>query len=361
MAPCVSIIIPCYNVADYVDDCLDSLTRQTLRRLEIICVNDGSTDNTWQHLLRWREKDQRIILLNQPNAGVSAARNAGLDVAQGIYVGFVDPDDYTDPNMYARLFSEAVEYDADVVECGNHVFSASTAQLIKARKRSPTWNFEANASPFNFFQNSIWGKTDICVWNKIFRRSMMKRHHLRFNVTLRQGGEDEAFRLTAIPHASRLLFIPDCLYYYRLMRNGSLSQSRESCPYAGFLQEFKKIMHITDYWKERGWLNSGLFSYGVRKLRPFFVSKCPLFHRIMPAQKQDVLEKWSEFYRHAEGEKFQSSLSERDRQFVELLTSVQPPANEWERIFLLLGSWLPGPKGRYYSCKKTLSEYFPKN
>ena len=86
MIPDVSIIVPCYNVAAYVDSCLDSLVRQTLRNIEIICINDGSTDETWIHLLRWKEKDSRIILLNQRNAGVSAARNAGLDAARGLYV-----------------------------------------------------------------------------------------------------------------------------------------------------------------------------------------------------------------------------------------------------------------------------------
>ena len=70
MRPDVSIIVPCYNVAAYVDDCLDSLVRQTLRNIEIICINDGSMDDTWAHLLRWKEKDGRIILLNQQNAGV---------------------------------------------------------------------------------------------------------------------------------------------------------------------------------------------------------------------------------------------------------------------------------------------------
>ena len=83
MPPDVSIIVPCYNVAAYIDVCLESLTRQTLRSIEIICINDGSTDNTWNCLLRWQAKDDRIILLNQSNAGVSTARNAGLGMRRG--------------------------------------------------------------------------------------------------------------------------------------------------------------------------------------------------------------------------------------------------------------------------------------
>lgn len=155
MIPDVSIIVPCYNVAAYVDSCLESLVRQTLRNIEIICINDGSTDETWTHLLRWKEKDSRIILLNQRNAGVSAARNAGLDAAHGLYVGFADPDDYMDPEMYSRLFSAALEYDADIVECGNHVFEDSSDRIIEAKRRSPSRHFEENASPASFFRDSI--------------------------------------------------------------------------------------------------------------------------------------------------------------------------------------------------------------
>lgn len=358
MKPDVSIIVPCYNVAAYVDDCLESLTRQTLRHIEIICINDGSTDGTWERLLRWQAKDGRIILLNQPNAGVSSARNAGLDAARGRYVGFTDPDDYADPDMYARLFSAALEHDADLVECGNHVFSDLTAHLIESRRRSPAWHFEPDASPSNFFRDSIWGKTDICVWSKIFRRSMVEKHGLRFNARLQYGGEDETFRLMAVPHAARLLFIPDCLYYYRLMRRESLSRHGENATYAQCLQEFRRLLYIVRYWKEHGWLNAGLFAYSVRKLKPFFVAKHPLFTQMTPLQKQAVLAWWREFYRLSEGKTFQASLAGRDRQLVDLLNSAQSFANGFDRIFLLVGSWLPGQRGRYYSCKKILSEHF---
>lgn len=301
MIPDVSIIVPCYNVAAYVDSCLDSLVRQTLRNIEIICINDGSTDETWIHLLRWKEKDSRIILLNQRNAGVSAARNAGLDAARGLYVGFADPDDYMDPEMYSRLFSAALEYDADIVECGNHVFEDSSDRLIEAKRRSPSRHFEENASPASFFRDSIWGKMDICVWSKLFRKSMLDAHRLRFNVHLKSGAEDETFRLMAVPHASRLLFIPDCLYYYRLMRNGSLSRRCNVPTYSKCVQEFQRLLYIVDYWQKQGWQNEGLFAYGVRKIRPFFVSKHPLFHQMTAVQQRSALNLWKLFYQKKRG------------------------------------------------------------
>lgn len=360
MEPNVSIIIPCYNIEAYIDNCLESLTRQTLRDIEIICINDGSTDDTWMHLLRWKEKDGRIILLNQENLGVSAARNAGLDAARGLYVGFTDPDDYVDPEMYSRLFTAALEYNADIVECGNHVFEDSSNRLIEARRRSPSRHFEEDASPASFFRNSIWGKMDVCVWNKLFRKNMLDVHRLRFHVNLKFGSEDETFRLMAVPHASRILFIPDCLYYYRLMRIDSLSHNCNASPYFRCVQEFQRLLYIVDYWKEQGWQKEGLFAYGVRKIRPFFVSKHPLFHQMTAVQQQALLDWWHLFYGKAEGAHFLSVLPNRDRQLVDLLNSADPSANSWGRILLAACSLIPGQKGRYYSCKRMLAEYFSK-
>ena len=260
--------------------------------------------------------------------------------------------------MYSRLFSAALEHDADIVECGNHVFEDSSDRLIEARRRSPSWHFEKDASPASFFRDSIWGIMDICVWSKLFRKSMLDAHRLRFNVNLKSGAEDETFRLMAVPHASRLLFIPDCLYYYRLMRSGSLSRRCNDPTYFKCVQEFQRLLYIVDYWKEHGWQNEGLFAYGVRKIRPFFVSKHPLFHQMTAVQQQSLLDWWHLFYRNAEGARFLSVLPGRDRQLVDLLNSAQPPSNGWGRILLAACSLLPGQKGRYYSCKRMLAEHF---
>ena len=263
-----------------------------------------------------------------------------------------------DPEMYSRLFSAALEYDADIVECGNHVFEDSSDRLIETKRRSPSRHFEENASPASFFRDSIWGKMDICVWSKLFRKSMLDAHRLRFNVHLKSGAEDETFRLMAVPHASRLLFIPDCLYYYRLMRNGSLSRRCNVPTYSKCVQEFQRLLYIVDYWQKQGWQNEGLFAYGVRKIRPFFVSKHPLFHQMTAVQQRSALDWWSLFYQKAEGKRFLSALSGRDRQLADLLNSAEPVPNGWGRILLAACSLLPGQKGRYYSCKKMLAEHF---
>lgn len=95
----VSIIVPCYNVAPYVDACMDSLVCQTLRDIEIICVNDGSTDGTPALLRAWEERDSRVRVIDRENGGLSVARNTGMELAAGEYIGFVDPDDYVEHSM----------------------------------------------------------------------------------------------------------------------------------------------------------------------------------------------------------------------------------------------------------------------
>ena len=105
--PLVSVLIPVYNVEKYLERCLDSILKQTLTKIEIICVNDGSTDNSLSILKEYQKKDSRIIIVNKENGGLPSARNAGLDRAEGKYVGFVDSDDYIEPNMFQKLYDTA--------------------------------------------------------------------------------------------------------------------------------------------------------------------------------------------------------------------------------------------------------------
>ena len=105
--PIVSIIVPVYNTAKYLPRCLESLLNQTLVGVEIICINDGSTDNSEKVLKNYAKKDKRIVVINQKNGGSAAARNAGLKAAKGTYIGFIDSDDYAEANMYEVMVTEA--------------------------------------------------------------------------------------------------------------------------------------------------------------------------------------------------------------------------------------------------------------
>mgnify|MGYP000830198599 FL=1 len=108
----VSIILPCYNVAPYLDQCLESLVHQTWKSVEIICINDGSTDETSAVLHSWAARDGRIRVVDRENGGQASARNVGMDMASGEYIAFADPDDYMEHSMYGRLMEEICTHDA---------------------------------------------------------------------------------------------------------------------------------------------------------------------------------------------------------------------------------------------------------
>lgn len=144
MSAAVSIIVPCYNVAPYLDKCMESLTLQTLGDLEIISVNDGSGDDTPAILRAWAERDGRIRVVDRENGGLSAARNTGMALAGGEYIGFVDPDDYVEHSMYGRLLEKARRSDADVTACGYTGFSDRDGSILEKWSLSPEEGVEEN-------------------------------------------------------------------------------------------------------------------------------------------------------------------------------------------------------------------------
>lgn len=117
----ISVIVPVYNVEMYLDKCIKSITEQTYKDLEIILVDDGSTDHSLEICKKWASFDDRIIVLHKENGGVSSARNLGLDIASGEYVAFVDSDDWIEPNMYEEMLNNAIDNNADCVFCGYNI------------------------------------------------------------------------------------------------------------------------------------------------------------------------------------------------------------------------------------------------
>ena len=115
----ISIIVPAYNIAPYIERCLDSIIAQTYKNIEIIVVNDGSTDGTADIINKYATFDERIIPVHKSNGGVSSARFTGIEIAKGDYIGFVDGDDYIEPDMYERLINNALTHNADISHCGH--------------------------------------------------------------------------------------------------------------------------------------------------------------------------------------------------------------------------------------------------
>ena len=142
----VSVILPIYNVEMYLRECLDSVTRQTLKELEIICVNDGSTDQSLDIIKEYAEKDNRIVVITGPNGGYGKAMNQGLDRATGEYIGIVEPDDYVSLTMFEDLYKIASENNLDWIKADFYRFTKSnngdmrlTYNLLDSKKKYTKW------------------------------------------------------------------------------------------------------------------------------------------------------------------------------------------------------------------------------
>ena len=169
----VSVIVPVYNVEKYLPDCLDSLCNQTLKDIEIICVNDGSTDGSLNILSEYSNLDSRIKVIDKVNEGAAAARNAGMETAAGEYIGFVDSDDWVDADFYEKLYLEA---------------SSKNADIARAPYKYSYKNYEKeeeNLSPilkkhFNNNEELNVNEHSVVIWNAIYRKEFLKNCNIMF-------------------------------------------------------------------------------------------------------------------------------------------------------------------------------------
>lgn len=220
----VSVIIPVYNTAPYLRQMLESLRAQTLQNIEILCVDDGSTDGSADILAEYAKVDKRIRILTQQNKGAGAARNKGLGFARGKYLSFLDSDDLFEPHMLATAYHEAERHEADFVIFGADSFSSLTGKrlpsdyILRYEQVPAGAVFSAEQMPdrlFTFSHN--------VVWNKLYRKAFVDRHTLRFQEIF--SSNDIRFACAALMLAQRIRCIPDMLLHYRREAAGQLSRA----------------------------------------------------------------------------------------------------------------------------------------
>ena len=217
-SPLVSIIIPVFNGAAHLDECLQSIRNQTYTNLEIIVVNDGSTDDSLAIIESHSYEDARIVIANQENAGVSTARNQGLSLAHGSLIGFVDADDWIEDDMYETMIKSIENQEIDLVACSvNQHHIADNITWTKRIRRNLV--DAAQVSKKSLISTFLSGELDYANWNKLFRKKIIKRYQIQFEPKLCIG-EDFLFNLEYISCCSKGAFLSSTLYNYR-----SLSQS----------------------------------------------------------------------------------------------------------------------------------------
>ena len=212
----VSVIVPIYNAEAYLCPALDSILDQTLQEIEIICVDDGSTDGSLKIIKEYQKKDARIRIVTQNNAGPGSARNNGLRRSRGEYVSFLDADDFFDASFLEKMYATATAQDLDIVVCDYDLYQSKTAKFRKnvvgdeQKLLTP-----GKVTSKNDFPDQIFQLTDGYVWSKLFRRSFLNEKQLAFPDELRMF-EDVYFVVAALSLAERLGKCAGVLIHHRV-------------------------------------------------------------------------------------------------------------------------------------------------
>lgn len=212
----LSIIVPVYNTEEYLAVCIESLVSQTLQDIEIILINDGSTDKTESIIEEYKQKYPEIIKTKKiKNSGAAEARNVGLQMAEGEYIGFADSDDYMETTMYEKLYNKAIQDNSEIVVAGYY------SKDINAIKRLQIGNMTQYGK--NIKENpEIFLYSNPYLWNKIFKKSLIINNDIKFSKGLRIF-EDLEFVYKLFIKANRISKVNEPLYYYVAKREGSLT------------------------------------------------------------------------------------------------------------------------------------------
>ena len=220
MTPKISIVVACYKCADLVPRCLESLVTQTLTDIEIICVNDGSPDNTLDVLNEWADKDSRIkVVTYDKNGGLSHARNMGMAVASAEYITFCDADDYKDPTCCEKMYRAMAKQNVDMVVCGTKV----VYEAHDDKKYSDDNYYSLKYAGKHVISEEIVLNTDLSSWNKLFKRSIIEKHDLQFPEGLYY--EDAYFSVAYFCVSRTVFFINEQLQTYVRQENSIMSET----------------------------------------------------------------------------------------------------------------------------------------
>lgn len=253
----ISIIVPIYNIVAYLSQCLDSLINQTFAELEIILVDDGSTDGCGELCDSYGRRDPRIVVLHKENGGLVSARKAGLKAASGQYIAYVDGDDWVEPDMCEQMYSIMTEQDVDVVLCGHYEDTGNVRKEVfhdvpegrYGKQELLEFVYPQMASRETFFQCGILPM--LCI--KLFRRECVERFQLAVDERIVMG-EDAACVWPCLLNVDSIYVMHQCLYHYRqstssmIKKRPKMELEREQFQvlYRTVLQSLKQYVHIYD-------------------------------------------------------------------------------------------------------------------
>lgn len=253
-APLVSVIVPVYNVEAYLKKCIESIIAQTYEKLEIIFVDDGSTDNSLEILCHYQKLDDRIKVIHKKNGGLVSARKAGIQQAEGEYVACVDSDDWVDPELFECLMKKAIQYDADVVTSGC-IREYGNGSVVQKEEISEGF-YEAEKLQKEFLPNMIGIHEFFCqrimavVWGKVYKTDLYKKYQLLVpnDCTI---GEDQACTYPVFLHAEKVYVLGKEMYHYRQRASSMCGTEKRS------IEVYRPVMlHLRHYFQNAAYPES---------------------------------------------------------------------------------------------------------
>jgi glycosyltransferase involved in cell wall biosynthesis len=225
----VSIILPVYNTHEYLDKCISSVLNQTHRDIELICIDDGSTDGSGEIVDKYAAQDKRIVVVHQKNAGESAARNVGLRLATGDVWGFIDCDDWIDADMYETLLKAMTDNDADISVGSWYEETAAGTNLVKNSEAVVDGVFDNKQLYYYIYKRDCYRPFGY-MWDKLYKKECFyddSGNLFRFDENMRIGG-DIIYLAQLVSNAKRVIYTDRCFYHYRQrFTSGSFSRNIE--------------------------------------------------------------------------------------------------------------------------------------
>ena len=253
--PMISIIVPIYRVEKYLKKCVDSILAQTYKNFELILVDDGSPDNCPAICDEYAEQDDRVVVVHKKNGGLSDARNAGLDIAKGEYIGFVDSDDYISPIMYETLMNRIMSDQSDIVIC-EYICVNESGERIDNNKACR--KIQSRCYLQNDFINEIvvlYGDSYLIAWDKLYRKEIF--NSLRFPIG--KLHEDAFTFHHIVEKCSKISYIRNRLYYYRI-REGSIMTKKFDVRRLDFGDALIERYYFTKKKKFNQWKNETAYT-----------------------------------------------------------------------------------------------------
>ena len=325
--PKFSIIIPVYNVEKYLVECLESIVNQSFKDFEVICVNDGSTDNSLEILQKYAENDERFKVLNQENQGQGIARNNALNIANGEYILFVDPDDFIELNMLEVLNERLDVQNVDVAFFDYQIFGENTKTKIVRfmDEMKNTLNLNINDNFIFNWQELVkdnFRYTAMMVWNKVYSNKFLKENHIQFAPN--KHAEDHIFSISATLLANKISYIKKTLYYYRKRSDSSVNKVSEN----NFCI-FENIAIVADFLKQ-----NNLYKKYEHDFRNYIVNLC-VYHcnKIPTALLSTYIEKTRQLL--------------SDKEFSTFKKKIKGNFSLLEKLFSIKNLNIPGKTGKY--------------